>query len=493
MVILEGSYRVSKRNRHEIPEQFHREFTMSLTIGAVILAAGEGKRLKLDAAKPLAPCLDKKLVDFPLREIEKFFARNKLVGTKTAVIGHQRELVQTYIASRYPEVKYAIQERQLGTADALRAYFDSNPATHEFDYTLVICADTPAVSENELTQMLELLEKTKCDAVAATFLELKPKGYGRIIRGAKGFHIVEEKDATDEQRLITEVNSGLYLLKTSYVLQHLKEIDSNNKSGEFYLTDIFKDHLNVQPLLFPEGNIFLGVNTLEQLEYVERILRKQKMATLREAGVRFIDSSHTYIDDEVEIGAGTVIYPNSFITGLTKIGKNVVVEMGAQIKNSQIADNSKVLAYSILEGAKLGEKAHAGPFARLRPGADIGPEAKVGNFVEIKKSVLDRGVKVSHLSYVGDAFIGEETNIGCGFITCNYDGANKNITKIGKNCFIGSDSQTVAPVEIGDDCFVASSTTVTKNMPAGAFAISRGQQVTKEGIAKKFIRTPNKK
>ncbi len=466
---------------------------MNLTIGAVILAAGEGKRLKLDAPKPLAPCLDKKLVDYPIRELQKFFSRNKLEGFKTAVVGHQKELVQTYIAGRYPDVKYAVQVKQLGTADALRAYFDSSTDTHKLDYTLVICADTPVVSEAELTKMLELLQSEKCDAVAATFKEENPKGYGRIIRGSKGFHIVEEKDATDEQRKITEVNSGLYLLKTEYVLEHLKNVDSNNKSGEFYLTDIFKDDLNVKALCFPHGNVFLGVNNLEQLEMVETILRTQKICSLREEGVRFIDSSHTYIDDEVEIGAGTVIYPNTYISGKTQIGKNVVIEMGAQIKDSIVADNAKVLAYSILEGAKLGQKAHAGPFARLRPGADIGPESKIGNFVEIKKSVLDRGVKVSHLSYVGDAFIGEETNIGCGFITCNFDGVNKHITRIGKNSFIGSDSQTVAPIEIGDDCFVASASTITKNMPNGSFAISRGHQTTKEGMAKKFIKTKEKK
>ncbi len=461
---------------------------MGMSIGAVILAAGEGKRLKLDSPKPLAPCLDKKLVDFPLREIQKFFARNNLRGYRTAVIGHQRQLVTTYIASRYADVKFAVQEKQLGTADALKAYFNSSPETHKLDYTLVICADTPVVSELELTQMLTLLEQEKCDAVAATFFESNPTGYGRIIHGEKGFHIIEEKDATDDQRKITEVNSGLYLLKTSYVVEHLKNIDSNNKSGEFYLTDIFKDGLNVKALSFAEGEVFLGVNNLEQLERVETTLRKKKIQKLRDQGVRFIDSSHTYIDDDVEIGAGSVIYPNTYLTGKTKIGKNVIVEFGAQLKDSIVADSAHVLAYSILEGAKLHGGAHAGPFARLRPGADIGEMAKVGNFVEIKKSVLERGVKVSHLSYIGDAFIGEETNIGCGFITCNYDGVNKQVTKIGKNCFIGSDSQTVAPVEIGDNCFVASSSTITKDMPSGAFAISRGSQVTKESMAHRFIK-----
>ena len=336
--------------------------------------------------------------------------------------------------------------------------------------------------------MLELLKKENFDGVAASFVENNPTGYGRIVKTQKGFHIVEEKDATDEIRKITEVNSGLYLLKTSYLVEHLKAIDSKNKSGEFYLTDVFKDGFNVKAHCFPEGEIFLGVNTLQQLEMVEKALRKRKQKSFRENGVRFIDISHSYIDSDVEIGEGTVIYPNTFITGKTKIGKNVVIEMGAQITDSIIDDGARVLAYSILEQAHLRNNAAAGPFARLRPGADIGPEAKIGNFVEIKKSVLDRGVKVSHLSYVGDAFIGEETNIGCGFITCNYDGANKHVTKIGKNCFIGSDSQTVAPVEIGDDCFVASATTVNKSMPDGSFAISRGQQTTKEGMAKKFIK-----
>lgn len=464
---------------------------MSLTIGAVVLAAGEGKRLKLSVPKPLAPCLDKKLVDFPIKELKKFFSQNKIDGKITAVIGHEREQVRSYLEEHHPGVGFAVQAEQRGTADALRSYFNSsehNSITKQFQYTLVICADTPVVSAVELTEMLELLIKENLDGIAASFIEKNPKGYGRIKRGQTGFHIIEEKDADDEIRKITEVNSGLYILKTSYVLEHLKEIDSNNKSGEFYLTDVFKDGLNVKAHCFPNGDIFLGVNTLLQLEYAEREIRRRKKNELRDNGVRFIDSSHCYIDSEVEVGEGSLIYPNTFITGKTRIGKNVVVEMGAQIANSVIDDGAKVLAYTIMEGAHLRTRATAGPFARLRPGADIGPEAKIGNFVEIKKSVLDRGAKVSHLSYVGDAFIGEETNIGCGFITCNFDGLNKHVTKIGKNCFIGSDSQTVAPVEIGNDCFVASSSTITKNMPAGSFAISRGQQTTKIDMAKKFLK-----
>jgi bifunctional UDP-N-acetylglucosamine pyrophosphorylase/glucosamine-1-phosphate N-acetyltransferase len=461
------------------------------SIGAVILAAGEGKRLKLDAPKPLAPCLDKKLVDFPILELKKFFNQKKIDGKLTAVIGHKRELVKNYIETRYSDVNFAIQEKQLGTADALRSYFASHESTHQHEYTLVICADTPVVSATELVTMFDLLVTEKCDAVAASFFEENPTGYGRIVRAQKGFHIVEEKDASEAIRKIQEVNSGLYILKTSYVLEHLKAIDSNNKSGEFYLTDVFKDGLNVRAHLFADKNTFLGVNNLLQLETVEAAIRMRIKNFHRDNGVRFIDSSNVYIDSEVEIGEGTVIYPGVFLTGKTKIGKNVIIENGAIIKSSIIEDCAQVLAYSSLEEAHLKSKSHAGPYARLRPGTVLGESSKIGNFVEIKKSVLDRGVKVSHLSYVGDAFIGEETNIGCGFITCNYDGANKHITKIGKNCFIGSDSQTVAPVEIGDNCFVASSSTITKNMNSGAFAISRGQQVTKDGMAHRFIKVKN--
>lgn len=461
---------------------------MSLSIGAVILAAGEGKRLKLDNPKPLAPCLDKKLVDFPILELKKFFSQNQLQGKMTAVIGHKREEVQSYIQPRYPEVSFAIQEKQLGTADALRAYFNSSEETKKYSYTIVICADTPVISEKELTEMFVALTRENLDAIAATFVESNPTGYGRIVQSSKGFHIVEEKDADDETRKITEVNSGLYIMKTAYVLEHLKAVNSNNKSGEFYLTDIFKSGLNVKAHCFAEKDVFLGVNNLLQLETVERALRQRIIQAHRENGVRFIDSNQVYIDSDVTIGSGTVIYPGAYLSGKTNIGKNVILRFGVIVTDSKIDDNAQVLDYTTIESSHLKNKSSAGPYARIRPGTVLGEGSKIGNFVELKKAVLEKGVKVSHLSYVGDAFIGEESNIGCGFITCNYDGAQKHITKIGKNCFIGSDSQTVAPVEIGDDCFVASSSTITKNMPNGSFAISRSPQVTKEGMAHRFIK-----
>lgn len=206
-------------------------------------------------------------------------------------------------------------------------------------------------------------------------------------------------------------------------------------------------------------------------------------------GVRFLNPEQVYIDSDVVIGVGSTIYPGCTLLGKTVIGKAVVIESNCFIKNSTINDNADILAGSYLEEALVGEQASIGPMARLRPGTDIGPEAKIGNFVEIKKSKLARGAKVSHLSYIGDAEIGENSNIGCGFITCNYDGANKHKTKIGSNTFIGSDCQVIAPLEIGNDAFVAAGSTITKNIPDGAFGIARSNQVTKEGAAKRFLKT----
>ncbi|RLA65268.1 MAG: hypothetical protein DRQ88_03005 [Epsilonproteobacteria bacterium] len=207
-----------------------------------------------------------------------------------------------------------------------------------------------------------------------------------------------------------------------------------------------------------------------------------------ERGVKFIDRRHTYVAEGIEIGPGSIIYPNCHLEGKTKIGREVTLEPGAIIRDSQIEDGVTIKAYSYIEDSVIRKKSVIGPFARIRPGTDLGAESKIGNFVEIKKSKLDKGVKVSHLSYVGDAEIGEDSNIGCGFITCNYDGKNKHKTLIGKGTFVGSNSQTVAPVEIGDRCFIASGTTVTNDMPNESFAISRGRQKTKEKLAKKFLK-----
>lgn len=465
---------------------------MGDSIGLVILAAGKGTRMKIETPKALAKTAGRPLVDYVVDAALEFAKISSLHAEIGLVVGHKKELLEAWL-SQHPaksQLKTAWQKEQNGTADALKSCFNDLPHFWDFDYTLVACADTPMIQAHEFCTLFESLKSHPgLVGVAATFEAQNPKGYGRIIHGNEGFHIVEEKDANDIQRNITEVNSGFYILRTKHVKAVLGSIDNKNKSGEFYLTDLFQDNYPVKAIKFPSEVPFLGINTLEQLASVTGLLRERKVKKLMLDGVEFLNPSTVHIDHDVEIAVGSVVYPNVTLLGKTTIGKNVTIESGAFIKNSTIHDNASILAHSYVEEAIVHSHATIGPMARLRPGADIGAESKIGNFVEVKKSKLAQGVKVSHLSYIGDAEIGENTNIGCGFISCNYDGANKHKTKIGKNTFIGSDCQAVAPIEIGDDAFVAAGSTITKNVPHGGFAISRPQIVIKEGAAKRFLKT----
>lgn len=465
---------------------------MSDSFGCVILAAGKGTRLKLDDPKPLVPLMGRRLVDYSIESLQQFMAKNKSKGTVNLVIGHEKEKVQSHAtesAKKFDvKVSFSIQDKQLGTAHALKCYFDQNSDSSGYEYTVIMCADTPLITGEVLDQLFQVLVENKLDGVAATFETNNPHGLGRIIRSEEGFKIVEHKDASAEELKINEVNSGMYIVRTSYILEHLSNIKSENAAGEFYLTDLFQVGSKVSPKLFEDENTFLGVNDLAQLEKIENLLRRRKAHKLREEGIRFVDSRHVYIDEDVTVGEGSLIYPSVNLYGNTTIGKKSIIETGAVLMNSSVGNETVIKSYSSLEDSFVGDEAAIGPYARLRPKANIGSKSKIGNFVEIKKSDLKEGVKVSHLSYVGDAEIGEDTNIGCGFITCNYDGANKHKTIIGKGCFIGSDSQMIAPVKLGDESYVASGSTINQDIPSGGFGIARGRQVTKEGLAKKFIK-----
>lgn len=465
---------------------------MGDTIGLVILAAGKGTRMKIDTPKALARTAGKALLDYVVDGCLKFASETALQAEIGLVVGHRKELLEEWLAAHphKDQLKTAWQREQKGTADALKACFNDLPHFWDFEYTMVACADTPMIQATEFKVLFEALKSHPgCVGVAATFEAHDPKGYGRIVHGSHGFHIVEEKDATEKERTITEVNSGFYILKTKHIKEVLGSIDNKNKSGEFYLTDLFQNKYEVKAVKFPSEIPFLGINTMEQLAEVTKLLKARKTKQLMIDGVEFLNPESVHIDHDVKIGVGSIIYPNVTLLGKTVIGEKVTIESGAFIKNSVVHNNSEILAHSYLEDALVHEEVTVGPMARLRPGADIGAESKIGNFVEIKKAKLAKGVKVSHLSYVGDAEIGENTNIGCGFITCNYDGANKHKTKIGSNTFIGSDVQMVAPIEIGNDAFVAAGSTITKSVPDGGFGIARTSQVTKEGAARKFLKT----
>jgi bifunctional UDP-N-acetylglucosamine pyrophosphorylase/glucosamine-1-phosphate N-acetyltransferase len=458
------------------------------TIGIAILAAGKGTRLKIDKPKAICPALGGVLVDYVIDASLEFAKSAGLEAVPTVVVGHMKETVTSYVESRYPnQCRFAWQKEQRGTADAMRSYFDECPENVTQDYTFIACADTPLLTAETFRRLWEEIHsRPDLQACAATFITENPQGYGRIVREGKGFSIVEEKDATAKQREITEVNSAFYLVRTSYLRDRLSRVSNKNKSGEFYLTDVFSPDADVLAMTFTDPTTFLGVNTLDQLEDISRILRRRKNVSLMREGVVMLDAGTTYVDWSVKVGAETVIHPGVHLLGETVLGRGVIIEPGAVIRDSVIEDAAEVLAYSHLDEVTVRTGALVGPFARLRPETEVGAGAKVGNFVETKKARLAAGVKISHLSYVGDADIGENTNIGCGFITCNYDGVNKHHTVIGKNVFVGSDVQAVAPLEIGDNSFVAAGSTVTKNVPADGFAIARSPQVTKEGMAHKF-------
>ena len=352
----------------------------------------------------------------------------------------------------------------------------------------MVCGDTPLLDEGIFSAMWEHLENRGLSGVVATFHADDPSGYGRIVRESGEFRILEEADCSEEMKGITEVNSGVYIVETDYLLSRLEKLEHSTATGELYLTDIVRNSSRFEAMPFDQAMRFSGVNTLEQLESAEAFLRRKKIKELREGGVRFLDSRHVYVEDKVEIARGTLVCPHVHLKGKTIIGQNCILENGSVVTDSILRDNVVVKAYSYIEGAQIGEHCRIGPFAHLRKGSEIAGDSKIGNFVEIKNSRIGKDVGISHLSYVGDAEIGGMSNIGCGFITCNYDGEKKHKTKIGKNNFIGSDSQVIAPVNIGDHCYVASGSTINKDMPPGSFASSRSRQETKEGWAKRFFK-----
>lgn len=467
---------------------------MSDKINIVILAAGKGTRLKIDTPKPLITALGKPLVDYVAFELADFSQTSGLDPVFNFVVGHDKERVEAHIEESCDGLKpsFSWQKEQLGTGHALQTFFEQHPNSWDSEYTLVACADTPLLTSDVFEKLFKHLKENSLDAVAATFEMSNPLGLGRIVRGSKGFSIVEEKDATESQRKIKEVNSALYIFKTSTIKQNLSKLNSDNKSGEFYLTDLFDESLNVEAIRFENSEIFLGVNTLIELETAERYLQKRKLSKLALSGVRFLNSSSVYIEDAVEIAPGSLIHANVTLIGKTVIRKNSIIENGVVIKNSTIGEGNLIKANCYIEGTQVSASCQVGPMARLREGTILHDSCKIGNFVETKKAELHSNVKVSHLSYLGDTEVGENTNIGCGFITCNYDGFAKHKTLIGKDSFIGSDCQMIAPIEIGDKVFIGSGSTINQNVPSGAFAIARQKQVTKLGAAAQFLK-PQKK
>ncbi|MGG3509287.1 bifunctional UDP-N-acetylglucosamine diphosphorylase/glucosamine-1-phosphate N-acetyltransferase GlmU [Paenibacillus lautus] len=448
---------------------------------AIVLAAGQGKRMKSKLYKVLHPVCGKPMVGHVLQTVQQVNCERSVV-----VVGHGAETVRAYLQDA---AEYVLQEQQLGTGHAVKQAKELLGG--EEGSTIVICGDTPLVTSETLENLLKLHESNNAAATVLTAHMDNPKGYGRVIRGEDGsaFRIVEQKDCSPEEDAVTEINTGTYCFDNKKLFAALDNVTNQNAQQEYYLTDcvgILKQAgetvLAYQTDDYAES---IGVNDRLALSEAEGFMRERINRKHMLNGVTIIDPASTYIGADVKIGSDTVLYPGTVLKGNTVIGEDCVIGPDTDIEDSVIADGASV-NHSVLSSAEVGTRTSVGPFAYLRPGAKLGDDVKVGDFVEVKNATIDNGSKVSHLSYVGDAKVGKNVNIGCGAITVNYDGYNKSITEIEDDAFIGSNVNLIAPVKVGKGAFVVAGSTITHSVSDNDLAIARQRQENKPGYAEKI-------
>jgi bifunctional UDP-N-acetylglucosamine pyrophosphorylase/glucosamine-1-phosphate N-acetyltransferase len=399
------------------------------------------------------------------------------------VVGHQADAVEAALAGR-PSLQFARQEPQLGTGHAL---LQAEQALTGGNGTVVLLSgDAPLLTPVTLQALVNRHVETGAAATVLTAMVDEPTGYGRIERRDGGISsIVEHRDASPEQRQIREINSGIYAFDLQPLFASLKQIGSANAQGEYYLPDlvtIYRDRgLKVETLTLDDAREILGVNSRGELAQVGQLLKMSRNAALMASGVTIVDPATAYIGPDVSIGPDTILHPNVYLEGSTTIGSGCEIQCGVRIVNSSLADGVFVNSYCVIRDSRIERGADIGPFAHIRPQSQVGEEAHVGAFVELKKTMLGRGTKAGHLAYLGDATVGERVNVGAGVITVNYDGKKKHETTIEDNAFIGSDAQLIAPVTVGKGAYVAAGSSITQDVPAGSLAIGRGRQTNKEG------------
>jgi bifunctional UDP-N-acetylglucosamine pyrophosphorylase/glucosamine-1-phosphate N-acetyltransferase len=444
----------------------------------VILAAGKGTRMKSALPKVLHRVAGLPLIEHALASAAALHPRST-----TVVVGHQADALRSALSQRQG-LSFVVQEPQLGTAHAL---LQTEPALRGATGLLVLLSgDVPLLTAETLKTLVDRHTSRGASATVITAVVDDPHGYGRIVRaGEQIARIVEEKDATSAERQIREINSGIYAFALEGLFDAVRSVAAENAQNEYYLPDLVSIYrhrgLVVETVTVSNADEIRGINSRSELAAVSRIVRDQKNAELMASGVTIEDPATAYIDRDVTVGADTVIHPCVFLEGRTTIGAGCEIHSGARIIDSAIGDRVTVLNHSVINGSRVGDGASVGPFAHLRSDVDVREKARVGNFVELKKTVLGAGSKASHLAYLGDATIGEKVNIGAGTITCNYDGVNKNRTIVEDGAFIGSDSQLIAPVTVGKGAYVGSGTTIRDNVPAGALAVSAGKQRNIDG------------
>jgi bifunctional UDP-N-acetylglucosamine pyrophosphorylase / glucosamine-1-phosphate N-acetyltransferase len=448
----------------------------------VVLAAGKGTRMKSASPKVLH-----KVGGLPMIGHVLVSARSIQPTTMTVIVGFQADDIKAALSGE-PGVNFVVQQPQLGTAHALMM---AEPRLGSAQGTLVLLSgDVPLLSPQTLKNLVTHHHSTGASATVVTACIAQPHGYGRIVRaGHRIARIVEERDATPAERTITEINAGIYAFALEGLFDALRQVAAANAQGEYYLPDLVaiytRQGKRVEALTVSDPDEIRGINSRVELEHVSRIVRSKKNDELMAAGVTIEDSATAYIDAKVEIGPDTTIHPGVSLEGNTVIGSGCEIHSGARIVDSRIGNRVVVFNHSVLNDATVADDARVGPFAHLRSGATLEDGARVGNFVELKKTVLGRGSKSMHLTYLGDATIGAGVNIGAGTITCNYDGRTKNPTTIEDGAFIGSDSQLIAPVTVGKDAYVGTGTTVREDVPSGALAVSAGKQRNIEGWVEK--------
>lgn len=447
---------------------------------AIILAAGKGTRMKSKKYKVLHEVAGKSMIEHVLNNVKQSGV-NQIV----TIVGHGAESVKETLGN---QSLYSFQEEQLGTAHAVKMA-EEHLANKE-GTTIVVCGDTPLITSETLQALIRHHESKQAQVTVLTASTFNPQGYGRIVRNSDQVleRIVEEKDASEAERLINEISSGIFAFDNQVLFEKLEQVNNDNAQGEYYLPDVVSLILNdgEKAEIYNTQNFeeIMGINDRVMLSQAEKALQKRINHFHMKNGVTIIDPDTTFIGPDVEIGIDTTIEPGVRIGGYTTIGEEVLVGQFSEINNSTICSNANI-KQSVVNDSVVGENTKVGPFAQLRPGSNLGANVKVGNFVEVKKADLKDGAKVSHLSYIGDAEIGERTNVGCGSITVNYDGVNKFKTIVGKDAFIGCNTNLIAPVTVGDQSLIAAGSTITDDIPKESLALARARQVNKEGYLRK--------
>jgi len=447
-----------------------------LNIHTIILAAGKGTRMNTNLPKVMQPLGGKTIISHVIDTAQK------VSDHITLVAGYKKEVLKQFIGASYPNVSSVDQEEQLGTGHAVKQ------ASHLIapnQKILILYGDVPLISEATIQALIS--ETTDCCLLS--MLPDDPTPYGKVIKDSSGhaIKIIEQKDASDEERKIPEVFTGIMTVKGEMLVTALDEINNNNAASEYYLTDLV-EILSLKGVkincIQANPDEVVGANNKQELHQLESILRNMKSEQLLDQGITLMDASRVDLRGEVSAGKDCSIDVNVILEGKIALGENVTIKSNVILCDVTIGDNSVIEAFSHLSSAMVGSNCSIGPYARLREGSEIGNNAKIGNFVETKKTKLGEGAKANHLAYLGDADIGDNANIGAGTITCNYDGTNKHKTTVGENSFIGTNSSLVAPVNIGKGAYVGAGSVITKDVPDESLAVARGKQVIKEDWAK---------